>query len=282
MHKKHALSWEEAVLDLRARTDCQSLVLDAYYDDPLKEAADRYERSAEWQAVKAMLPPAPARVLDVGAGRGIVSYALAASGYTVTALEPDPSAIVGVEAILSLQRETGLSIQVVQGRAEEPPIESNAFDAICARAVLHHCQDLKKACAQFYRMLRPGGTLIAFREHVLSSRNDLPKFLDKHPLHKLYGGENAFLQAEYTGALKDAGFAIEGVLDPWQSPINYAPRTTDSLQAELAHRISQLTLIPERSLQVMIAQRRLWIVLVSILRRIDRRPGRLYSFIARA
>ncbi len=32
-------------------------------------------------------------------------------------------------------------------------------------------------CREFFRVLKPGGRLIAVREHVISSKNDLPVFL---------------------------------------------------------------------------------------------------------
>ena len=42
------------------------------------------------------------QALDLGAGRGISSYALAREGWQVTALEPDPSMLIGAGAIRSL------------------------------------------------------------------------------------------------------------------------------------------------------------------------------------
>src|SRR5215510_9637298 len=88
-------TWEEAVVWLRNQPDQRQLARDAFYDDPLTGAAERYFESAEWQAVTALLAGRSGTALDVGAGRGIASYALARSGFAVTALEPDPSAIVG-------------------------------------------------------------------------------------------------------------------------------------------------------------------------------------------
>jgi 2-polyprenyl-3-methyl-5-hydroxy-6-metoxy-1,4-benzoquinol methylase len=39
--------------------------------------------------VEAHLPPAPARVLEVGCGRGQLARAIARSGYDVVAIDPD-------------------------------------------------------------------------------------------------------------------------------------------------------------------------------------------------
>ena len=40
--------------------------------------------------VRANLPPPPCRVLEVGAGEGELAASLAAAGYAVTAIDPDP------------------------------------------------------------------------------------------------------------------------------------------------------------------------------------------------
>uniref|UniRef100_UPI00056DAAF6 class I SAM-dependent methyltransferase n=1 Tax=Bradyrhizobium elkanii TaxID=29448 RepID=UPI00056DAAF6 len=111
-------TWEDAVVWLRNQPDERQLVLDAFYDDPLADAAERYFRSSEWQAVASLLAGRSGAALDVGAGRGIATYALARSGFAVTALEPDPSAIVGAAAIRGLAQQTQLPIQVVEEFSE--------------------------------------------------------------------------------------------------------------------------------------------------------------------
>ena len=72
-------TWEDAVIWLRKQPDKRQLVMDAFYDDPLIAAAIRYHASTEWQAVSRLLRGRTGRALDVGAGRGIASYALARS-----------------------------------------------------------------------------------------------------------------------------------------------------------------------------------------------------------
>src|SRR5580704_9810620 len=220
-------TWESAVVWLRNQPDRRQLVLDAFYDDPLIAAAERYHASGEWQAVSQLLRGKTGKALDVGAGRGIASYALAREGFDVTALEPDPGAIVGAAAIRSLAVEAKLAINVVEKFCEDLPFDDDVFDVVFARAVLHHTRDLDIACREMYRVLRPGGIFIAAREHVISKEADLQQFLEQHPLHHLYGGEHAFLLDRYVGAVKDAGFASVEVLSPLTSSINLFPYTTD-------------------------------------------------------
>ena len=275
-------SWEAAVAWLRAQPDRQDLVVDAYYDDPLLEAAKRYADGPEWQAIRAHLPAAAgASALDVGAGRGIASFALAREGFAVTALEPDTSELVGAGAIRTLAAEARLPIRVVEEYSERLPFPNASFDLIFARAVLHHTRDLAAACREFARVLKPSGRLVAVREHVISRPEDLPAFLDLHPLHKLYGGEHAFLLGEYKNALTGAGFRLERVFAPLRSPINLAPQSKRSVQREIARRISCGNEAVAGAARGLLALPGVWPLLVPLLERIDHRPGRLYSFVAR-
>ena len=279
-HNKRFHTWEQAVQWLREQPEQQELVLAAYYDDPLAAAADRYWRSEEWQAIRPLLPSTPGRALDVGAGRGIASYALAKEGFAVTALEPDASALVGAQAIRDLAEASGLPIQVTQEFSERLPFADAQFDVVFARAVLHHTSDLAAACREFLRVLKPGGRLLAVREHVISRPEDLPAFLDLHPLHKLYGGENAFLLEQYEVAIRAAGFQLHSVLTPFESAINFSPYTEISLRAELAVRITRRFPVAKGLVASLLGVQSLWAVARRVLGRIDHRPGRLYSFIA--
>lgn len=182
-------SWEEAVQWLRGQPDRRDLVLNAYYDDPLIEAAERYRCSDEWRAIRAFIGNRGGAALDIGAGRGIASYALAKDGYRVMALEPDSSDLVGAGAIRRLAEQAALPISICEQYSESLPFPDASFDIVFARAVLHHARDIGLACQEIFRVLKPGGRLVAVREHVISQRADLSAFLDKHPLHKLYGGE---------------------------------------------------------------------------------------------
>ena len=277
------ISWEQAVVWLREQIDQQTLVMDCYFEDPVLGAAMRFADSSEWQAVKAWLPYFPGRALDIGAGRGIGSFALARDGWSVTALEPDPSLLVGAEAIRALAGEAGLDITVVEEFGEKLPFDDSHFDLVYGRQVLHHAQDLPQLCRETARVLRPGGRFVAVREHVISRKEDLDVFLANHPLHKYYGGENAYMLEEYVSAISASGLRLQKIVGPFDSVINYFPMTYDAWRVEvsqpLARRIgpflTQLLTTPKHGLGQ-------WL-LAKLAHRLSEKidtPGRLYSFVA--
>lgn len=259
-------SWEDAVLWLRRQPDREELVRACFYDDPLLDAANRYANSSEWMAVRALLPAIPGKALDVGAGRGIASYALARDGWDTVALEPDKSDVVGAGAIRSLAVQAGLDIEVVEQWGERLPFADATFDLVHCRQVLHHAQELPQLCSEIGRVLKPGGTFIATREHVISRRTDLQRFLDSHSLHGLYGGEHAYLLQEYESAISGGGIKLTKVLNPNCSDINLYPDTLDGLRRRVAARLHlPLMLVSDTVLG--------WIGSMS------RTPGRLYTFV---
>ena len=263
------LTWEEAVQWLRSQPDQRDLVRAAFYDDPLLDAALRFTDSSEWRAIRGILPSPPGDVLDIGSGRGIAAFAFAREGWRVTALEPDPSALVGAGAIRSLADDGQVEIEVVETWGEDLPFDDNSFDVVHCRQVLHHARDLGDLCRQAARVLRPGGMLIATREHVISRQEDLQKFLSSHPLHDLYGGENAYTLNEYKDALVKARLKILKIHNPLSSDINLCPGTKSDVKILISKKLFWPfpDLIPDFALNIIGA------TLNS--------PGRLYSFICR-
>ena len=273
------LTWEEAVRWLKSQPDRQDLVKDCYYDDSVLEAAQRFVISEEWQAVFDIAKDwMKGNVLDLGAGNGISSYAFAITGCRVTALEPNPSDIVGAGAIAKLAKESNLDIEVIQSYGESLPFADNSFDIVYGRQVLHHAENLSKLCQEAARVLRPKGLFVATREHVISQPQDLELFLQSHPLHQLYGGENAFLLKQYYDAISQAGLTLQSSYGHYQSVINYAPITRSKYQENIANKLKKYV---GSQLANWLSSQLNFIKLVSNVHTLrDRTAGRLYSFIA--
>jgi len=98
--------------------------------------------------VEAHLPAVPARVLEVGCGRGDLARAVARLGYKVSAI--DPQAPVGT---------------IFHAVSLEEFADPGPFDAVVANLALHHIPDLSGALGKIERLLRPGGRLIV-NEHA--------------------------------------------------------------------------------------------------------------------
>src|SRR3954453_21754912 len=111
-------TWEQAVREFRSDPANSRAVRDNYFDLPVMEAAVRYARSREFRALRRMLGT-PGRLLDLGAGNGVTTYAFASQGWRVDAVEPDPSPEVGADAIRGVCR--GLDVRVHLTGAEALP-----------------------------------------------------------------------------------------------------------------------------------------------------------------
>lgn len=92
--------------------------------------------------VRSQLPPAPARVLEVGCGDGALTRALHGAGWDVLGI--DPAAPRG-ELFRPLKLEE---------------LEPEPFDAVVAVRSLHHVGDLREAVGRIAAMLPLGGPLV--------------------------------------------------------------------------------------------------------------------------
>jgi ubiquinone/menaquinone biosynthesis C-methylase UbiE len=96
--------------------------------------------------------------LEIGSGTGYFSLNLVQLGVVerLTATDISP----GMLRRLSTTAEAlGLQVETAVTEAETLPFEDESFDLVFGHAVLHHIPDLKRAFAEFGRVLRPGGAI---------------------------------------------------------------------------------------------------------------------------
>jgi SAM-dependent methyltransferase len=91
------------------------------------------------------------RVVDVGAGTGILTGALVRLGAEVVAVEPD-------QAMLAELRSQLPGVRALEGGAEALPLPDQSADAVlCGQSM--HWFDLDRALPEIARVLTPGGVL---------------------------------------------------------------------------------------------------------------------------
>jgi ubiquinone/menaquinone biosynthesis C-methylase UbiE len=130
---------------------------DAYDVAPGHSLSDLVEAAAWRAALLSLLPPAPARVLDVGAGTGSMSLLAAEMGHDVTALDLSRGMLERAKRKAS---DRGLEIHFLVGPAEEPP--RGSFDVVMARHLLWTLPAPAEALESWRRAARDGGRLVLF------------------------------------------------------------------------------------------------------------------------
>lgn len=159
---------------------------------------------------RAELPRPPARVLEVGCGRGELARALSADGYDVVAIDPDAPAG-------AIFRRTTL-----EASGDEDP-----FDGALSSLALHHVDDLGVALDKLHSMLRPGAPLVV-REFAwelvdeatarwdyerLGRKGGLPEWRAEH--EHLHTSED--LRAALGARFRERSFAWGGYLSDHES-----------------------------------------------------------------
>jgi ubiquinone/menaquinone biosynthesis C-methylase UbiE len=99
------------------------------------------------------------RSLEIGAGTGYFSLNLLQAGVVEQATCTDISP--GMVSTLNRNaRRLGLEVRAARADAESLPFADQSFDLVLGHAVLHHLPNLRRAFAEFHRVLRPGGRIV--------------------------------------------------------------------------------------------------------------------------
>jgi SAM-dependent methyltransferase len=116
--------------------------------------AEAYERARPGYPPEAALwitGEPPLRVVDLGAGTGKLTRALARLGHDVVAVEP-------LEEMLDQLRTNVPGVDALTGSAEQIPLGDESADAVVA-AQAFHWFDEAVALPEIARVLRPGGVI---------------------------------------------------------------------------------------------------------------------------
>jgi SAM-dependent methyltransferase len=133
----------------------------------------------------------PLRIVDVGCGPGNTLALLERHGVAI-GLEYSPVA-------LATARRRGLT-RVVAGDGAALPMRSATVDCVVALEVMEHFADDLAVAREAFRVLRPGGILLA----------SVPAFMALWRSHdELYGHHRRYTRAALRRLLAAAGFAVE-------------------------------------------------------------------------
>ena len=204
---------------------------------------DRVRPGYPQEAVRWILEPAgpaPLRVVDLGAGTGILTRVLLSLGHTVIPVEPDPEMRAQMIAVTP-------GTMPLDGCAESIPVPDGSVDAVLAGQA-YHWFDVERAHPEIARTLRPGGVF----GPIWNDRDENVSWLAE--LSLIANG----LAGRHGNPQPDPSS-----VEPWFAPVEQATfrhstsHTVESLVELITSRSYYLTAPPERQAKIRSAVRTL-------------------------
>jgi SAM-dependent methyltransferase len=125
-------------------------------------ARDSSEHAAWIEAMRALLPPAPADILDVGTGTGFLALIAAGLGHRVTGVDLSEEMLAEARAGA---RSAGLDVRFEHRDAVAPAFAPSSFDCVACRHFLWTLREPESAFRNWRELVRPGGRLVAIDGH---------------------------------------------------------------------------------------------------------------------
>jgi SAM-dependent methyltransferase len=144
--------------------------------------------------------------LDLGAGGGHASYALARNARRVIATDLSSEMLA---AVTRTAREKGLgNIETTQAPAEHLPFEDETFDFVASRFSAHHWQDFDAGLREASRTLKRGGRA-AFVDVYAPGQALFDTHLQAIELLRDHSHVRDYTSAQWLDTLGRSGFAVE-------------------------------------------------------------------------
>jgi SAM-dependent methyltransferase len=148
------------------------------------------------------------RSLEIGAGTGYFSLNMLQAGVVSEATCTDISPGM-VTTLAQNARRLGLEVKTARADAESLPFSDESFDLVLGHAVLHHLPNLRRAFAEFHRVLRPGGRIVFAGEP--SRLGDRIASVPKRGAHALAPAWRRLLRARPAGGPASGSGSGSGV-----------------------------------------------------------------------
>ena len=143
------------------------------------------------------------KVLEIAIGTGL-NLPFYPTNIELTGIE---ISAVMLEIARRRAQSIGRKVELVIGDAQELPFPDQRFDTVICTIALCSIPDERKAAAEAYRVLRPGGRFVAL-EHVRSPNiiiRSLERLLDSYTVRT----QGDHLLREPVEILREVGFSIE-------------------------------------------------------------------------
>lgn len=102
--------------------------------------------------------PAP-RVLDYGAGTGLLTLCLQPHAASILAMDSSPGML---DALAKKLAAAGIAnVQIRQWDLETEPFRDGGFDLVVSNVTFHHLRDVPRVLARLSDLLKPGGWIAA-------------------------------------------------------------------------------------------------------------------------
>lgn len=167
---------------------------------PFDEYSDDYDRwfdeheniyESELKAVKELTPEEPGRAIEIGVGTGRFGSRLGVDKGV------EPSKPMG-----EIARDRG--IEVIEGRAEKLPLESESYDLALYVTTICFVDELNSTFREAARILKPGGNLVAA---FIPADSEIGRFYQRNEADdKFFKIANFFEADEVIETIKSAGF----------------------------------------------------------------------------